>query len=472
MKRNKSGEYQFKLLDRMHFFSQSNPYKSSLNQFPDLLVDAALLLGNDYCPRIENNGAGTVVLGSLPRITPLPPNATDEQKIQSQYEKGNRQRREDSMLHKLAVAPDKKQWLLQYGKNGKSEMPPEICNIYWKARRHMLHAPVLQLSPDTGDIFIVPLNKLPDGESDLAEFLEQRELVQLMNDKSLLKSIYHCDILPLERKPLDSYIVQSTSTEGTKPAQLFEVLDFEKDPINIQPKPCLVNWLRARGYDARFFDERESIEAIVMRCQSLDKQMRGPPLRPIIGQHDGFFSIKPRVAGNDLDNWVHDCYDFVQRMAPITDDVIDELLGPSRRDRPSMRRRVNKLIGGGFYDPKTIKCRNVETKSDGKECVLICCDCLSSTTKVIHNIYAVIEDKQNGKYLLEHSCCSCNNGSHFCSHSIGLLFLLAILQKRASSLTMFIECYRVNLQYIQGELMLIENYICFDRYRKFESHLF
>jgi hypothetical protein len=44
--------------------SPTNPYNSKLCKYPDLIADAALLLGNDYCPRIYGNGKSIVIEGS------------------------------------------------------------------------------------------------------------------------------------------------------------------------------------------------------------------------------------------------------------------------------------------------------------------------------------------------------------------------------------------------------------------------
>ncbi len=80
MNRKPNGEYRFKVLNGSAFFDPSNPFKSKLNRFPDQVIDAALLLGNDYCPRIESNGAVKVLLGSLERLPRLPSGAMPAQK--------------------------------------------------------------------------------------------------------------------------------------------------------------------------------------------------------------------------------------------------------------------------------------------------------------------------------------------------------------------------------------------------------
>ncbi len=75
------------------------------------------------------------------------------------------------MLDQLAAAEDKKQWLENYGTNGKSKIPEDVAKVYWDAKRYMLHAPVLGRDEVTGKVKVVPLNPLPEGVEDLGEYL-------------------------------------------------------------------------------------------------------------------------------------------------------------------------------------------------------------------------------------------------------------------------------------------------------------
>ena len=63
MSRKNNGQYQFKVFDREKFMHPENPYKSKLSTYQHLITDVALLLGNDYCPRIHGNGVVKVVSG-------------------------------------------------------------------------------------------------------------------------------------------------------------------------------------------------------------------------------------------------------------------------------------------------------------------------------------------------------------------------------------------------------------------------
>lgn len=242
MSKKKNGEYQVKHLNRGHFFHPSNPYKSQLNRHQHNLLDAALLLGNDYVPRIKGNGAVAVVLGLEEKNLTAP--------LQS------RTRLQDR-LDKLAATENKKEWLLKYGTNGKSAMPEEIQNIYWKARAYMQYAPVLQYCHESGQVMIVPLNPLPNQDADFAEVLDQQWIAHMMADQDQLIRIYNCEILPLERKALDTYQLPSTLTGEANDIALFEELNFDAVPLEIQPDLCIINWLRARGCNANLFSSRD-----------------------------------------------------------------------------------------------------------------------------------------------------------------------------------------------------------------------
>lgn len=188
------------------------------------------------------------------------------------------------------------------------------------------------------------------------------------------------------------------------------------------------------------------------------------PLTPVAGKHDGLESLKMREVGTEYDSWSRNYLSVAKRLQQITDDVIDLHLGERRASRPSIRSRVKRLVGGGHYNPQSIKCRNTESKEDGTKTILMCCECLSSKTSVVHTVYAVFEDKPDGKYRRDLSSCSCKKGELFCSHSIGLLYLVAILQQSVEDIAEFEEYYRVNPVLVQGVIMLIENTVVVDRF--------
>ena len=154
----------------------------------------------------------------------------------------------------------------------------------------------------------------------------------------------------------------------------------------------------------------------VKSCCRVKKKIPPTQLQPIMGPHNASSSIQPRVADNKYDNWCRDYLEVLKRVEKVNDDMIDRHLGDRRHSRPSIRKRVQVLVTGGHFEPKTIKCRNVESSADGSPHILVTCDCLSSTTSVMHTLYAVFEDKGSREYVVDLSSCSCKKGELFYSH--------------------------------------------------------
>ena len=107
----------------------------------------------------------------------------------------------------------------------------------------------------------------------------------------------------------------------------------------------------------------------------MQRPVAAVPLKPIAGQHDGYFAIRPRTSLDDDEeegHWTSQFVSVFKSFERITDDAIDRHLGAQRQMRPSIRNRVKKLIEGGFYEAKSIKLRRMEAKEDGMPCVLAC----------------------------------------------------------------------------------------------------
>ena len=102
----------------------------------------------------------------------------------------------------------------------------------------------------------------------------------------------------------------------------------------------------------------------------------------------------------------------------------------NRADRPSLHEQVKRLVESGSYSIKSISCRNIKSideDANGSKCVLFRFDCLSSRTKVIHQVHAVFEDEKDGEHMIKLSSCSCKKGQCFCSHLIRFLHIIGIV---------------------------------------------
>jgi len=448
LSRKSNGKFQVKAFDRAEFMQSDNPYNSKLCKYPGIETHCALLLGNDY-HHISGNGEVTV-LGTK----------------ESSYNTTGA-RKDNGMLDKLDGADDKLEWVKKFGQKGTKKLSPEVFNRYKDSYKYMLHSPTLGLD-DKGNATIEPLNGLP------VEYLSWTDLLgsdlglgELLHDTNALSAIYNCDVLPMTRKPLVVY-----DAELSRPC-LFQSLDFDAHPINVQPKLCIVNWLRARGMDARVSDSRFELESLVRSCLDKDKPVQANVLKPIVGIHDGFHKIQMRLAGNDLDTPSQKYVALMKKFELISDDVIDRELG-NRQGKPCIRSRVKKLINSGNFHASSIRCRNVQCKETSIPCILCTIECLSSKTSVIHTIYAVFEDKDGGRFMRDLSSCSCKKGSLFCSHCIGFLYLISIVQCCVPAVQVsgvspernFESNYRVSPQVSAAVPMMIENVCAIDAFNR------
>ena len=139
-----------------------------------MVVDAALFLGNDYCPRVSGNGVAKVLLGTL----------EPKEKHAGEGQTKQRRRKSDSMIDMLSKAPNHRDWI-------NNSLPNDIAKIFWRARKYMLNAPVLEPSTESNSVNVVSLNPLPDECSDLASYIEEDGLAQLITDHKLLYDIYY-----------------------------------------------------------------------------------------------------------------------------------------------------------------------------------------------------------------------------------------------------------------------------------------
>ena len=444
-----NGEVFFKVFRRGELFSKSNRYKTNIAKHPDLMPHIALLLGNDYFPRLPGNGPTTVFMGSLDK-TPgrkkkVPP------------------RCDDSMLHKMGASRSPLKYIKEFGNQGKRPMEEGDFERFEKCLRYMLHVPVLEYDEAKETAKLVPLNSLPHGHKrKWEEYLGIPGVSALSSDASLLLSICRCDVLPLNRQKLTD--VPLPTFEG-RSMPLFGELDFQSHPLKVQPKLCIVNWLRARGIDARMTDQRMNLEKTVINAQRVKKKISPVALEPVEGEHNRFAGILPRQLGNEYDNW---CCSFVapmKKLWQIDDNVIDRHLA-ERKGQPSIRGQVQRLISSGNYDVGTIKCRNIAARDDVRNCILFNVDCISSTTRFVHKVYAVFESCDGGEFLRSLSSCSCKKGEHFCSHAVGFLYVVGIVQSWISTEEEFVKNYRINPDYTAAVPMLIENVIAVDSFNQ------
>lgn len=94
-----------------------------------------------------------------------------------------------------------------------------------------------------------------------------------------------------------------------------------------------------------------------------------------------------------------------------------------------VRRRAVVRVNSGHYDVTTWKTTTVKLLSTGETVTLLSIIC---TPSMKNEVYAVYLAFSGGKFLLQPSRCDCPNGKLFCSHMLGQLLLLYLMQRNAN----------------------------------------
>ena len=111
----------------------------------------------------------------------------------------------------LAAAGDKEKWLEELARNPNA--PSDYGDKYNMARRYMLHAPVLEKDKSTGKVVAVPLNPLPHGVTDWADYLGFDWKANALVGEEDYHKIYNVDLVPLTGKSMSEHLGPRYSAE-------------------------------------------------------------------------------------------------------------------------------------------------------------------------------------------------------------------------------------------------------------------
>lgn len=350
--KTESGKLFARVYEKKEFIERET--SSKLAQYPNNIVDIALLLGNDYHPNIRLVGKKTVL-------------------------------KDGGLIDKLAAASDREEWVKTLGATHKNA-PDNFAADYESARRYLLHAPVFQKCESTGNVSVVPLTPLPEGVDDLESYLQ----IAFDRDAAITPDqyddVYHVrNVVPLTGKPVDEergpcYSAAENATVATSESlPTFARLDFEKVPLEAQPRLCILLWLQSRGIKTRQNDSRSIIERNVRWALANNKPVLPPSIKFLMGKYNGFEALEARIANNKFDSWDRDYYTVAKIVRDVSDSYMEEKLDGAL---PGMRSRALLLLKGGNINPCSIQCCNVTSKIDNSSCLLLRCEALSDLSSI------------------------------------------------------------------------------------------
>jgi hypothetical protein len=204
-------------------------------------------------------------------------------------------------------------------------------------------------------------------------------------------------------------------------------LDFSELPIVFVPVANLIMWLGARGIKVR--KEKKNDHAFLREMVHNIEAMPNPP--SVCAQIEDDFIHWETLSADEPSTWT---YDSVVIFAFVRDTVfgvnatsVATVFGDGRN---GVRLRALRRFNGGHYDVATIAMRTAIIQATSAPVTLLQCECCPSM-KSDRTYTVIIALSVSGEYInFPVSRCDCPNGTFFCSHMLGFLLILRVIQQQ------------------------------------------
>ena len=214
------------------------------------------------------------------------------------------------------------------------------------------------------------------------------------------------------------------------------ILNFHEVSVQMQPGRVLSRWLQCRKLKPEPTEAGNQL--LVQRVLNMGD--KAPPIQPPEEKlGDGTYvmwSVVESISSNSGGvTWIRKDDMFallrnVQVFFTVNENSIDKIFGTPFN---GIRRRAEQCALGGHVDVTTMKCAYVQ-KIDDKSPVFLVTASVTPTVKTDAYWTTIMVDRQ-GQYLCSpYSGCDCPVGQLFCSHMLGLLLIIMIIQENADIL--------------------------------------
>ena len=421
----------------------------------EFLSEISCLSGNDYIDNLPNVGPA-VIFGN-------------------HKTRKNQTALIDSYIEEVAGKQTRTEleWLEDYssthGKKKKSDATvslPEDWSVdrFVQVRNLIKHYPVFSKCKETGEIDLKPLNPLPNhvSSNEWGAYIGfDKHPSEYFTDHEY-KQYYHMSTMASTDQPRANLLGprysrnDNPTVDSNKLLPLFAKIDFEKDPINVQPTSVLRAYLLARGVTMPYDTSPDKLREIAHSTHGVKRPVLDPSLVPEPAKWVGFEPLDDAEIGDKYDDWVSLLYlhslsvnqlaphsmfkyhllqnaDYVTKLRilkTVDDDYIDHHFGTERAQY--QRVTALELLNGGNIGLSTTMIRNVKSElKPGEELIAIKFKCLSEERSIVHSLYMVFENKPRGDYIPSPaSFCTCENGAFFCSHMLCFLYIMRGIQVR------------------------------------------
>ena len=313
---------------------------------------------------------------------------------------------------------------------------PSYSSRFWLAFNMLKHPPVFKFtSLEEGasvNIGLLGIDDLNLSKEHVFRTLGFNALLDVENIGDYRKLLFLADDIFVRTMMPLLPIIQPKNSEGlllTWGSQL----NFDKWPPNMCTSDMLNKWLRARGVRYSPTVAHDELVRSVMALMNEVPQRDIIPVDDIPEEAD--FGVGPGGVQWNLDG----DYNFAQiRVSEVTPPINEEFIDAIFGHRGGVENRAMRLIPGGHFSMSTLKICRITCKRSGvnEECVMYQ---IKSTPSMKANEYAVNLVFRKG--ILDHdevgvrfvrspySHCDCPAGQMFCSHMLGFLGILRVIQE-------------------------------------------
>ena len=205
------------------------------------------------------------------------------------------------------------------------------------------------------------------------------------------------------------------------------VIDFGTCPVRLQPSAHLLQWLAHRAVPVPQCTSREFLIDTVTKC------LAEPVQRPIIelGADKGHYVSWETMAVGEPALWEADVAGvlsfFRDRVHHVDEDFLASKFGAGRN---GVRVRAFRRFASGHLDIDTCKLASVKLAASGEKVTIVKAECVPSMKSDIYDVFLVFSS--TGDFMPTPTRCDCPNGYLFCSHVLGMLLLVRLIQEQTT----------------------------------------
>ena len=425
-------------------------------------------LGNDYLYRIEGNGKLVAArltqewaaADAIGRATLL-----DKQNSPRDRRGSKKTGDDDSGKKKATTGKTKSKLVKKRTFNKGGGMVENYAAKFNTAMNLFQYCPVIRM--ENGTPTLVSMNPLPTGSvwKDLVGFdpiaLYAKTGVTLADAYEMKESCRYgpgaLKILPLPKHP----------TDDDRELPHGSVLDFEAVPPELTPPQLLVEWLWYRHAPmiqsvthGKLIDAVRNILRIEGETAEL-REIRGDDLDPSMNKWVSFEHLACPEEGELKWEGIDAVLTFMRSAPRIDSEYINKVFGIGRN---GVRRRGCLRVVSGHYNVEKMRLTVATLEASKAKVQVLEVEVTPSMKSPVYSVRLIFSDDGEFSFMPTHSECGCPNGIFFCSHMLGLLLLMRVVQKnkkwKLKDLRSFLPppiksmtSLPLSVQYVFGEVM-------------------